>query len=70
MNAEELGRTVRSRRKELRIDRKTLAELAGVAIHTVVNLETAKANPTLQVLSRVLNALGLELTVKPRTTER
>lgn len=66
MTAEEIARTVRGRRKELRLSRRTLAELAEVAVHTVANVETARANPTLEVLTRILRVLGLEVSIRPR----
>jgi y4mF family transcriptional regulator len=66
MNAGQLGALVTKRRQELRIDQATLAGLAGVSIHTVSNLEQGRSNPTLKVVERVLDALGLELTVRPR----
>lgn len=66
MNAKALGTLVKARREELRVDQRTLAELAGVAVHTVSNLEVGRGNPTLGVLARVLDALGLELAVKTR----
>lgn len=66
MNAKVLGELVKRRRQELRVDQSTLAELAGVAVHTVSNMEHGGGNPTLKIVERVLDVLGLELVVRPR----
>jgi len=66
MNTEQLGSVLQQRRKVLRIDQRTLAELAGVSSHTVSKIETGSGNPTLKVISRLLEVLGLELVVRPR----
>lgn len=67
MNPESLGELVKARRQELRVDQRTLANLAGVAVHTLSNIELGHGNPTLKVVARLLDVLGLELAVRPRT---
>jgi transcriptional regulator with XRE-family HTH domain len=64
MKAMELGRLIRKRRKSLRIDQLALSEIAGVSVHTLSNVEAGKGNPTVAVLERVLNVLGMELCAK------
>lgn len=64
-----LASSLRERRKALRLDQKDLAELSGVSLHTLINLETGKGNPTLEVTQRILDALGLELVVQVRSTD-
>jgi transcriptional regulator with XRE-family HTH domain len=66
MKAMELGRLIRKRRKSLRIDQLALSEIAGVSVHTLSNVEAGKGNPTVAVLERVLNVLGMELCAKIR----
>ena len=61
MKAMELGRLIRKRRKSLRIDQLALSEIAGISVHTLSNIEAGRSNPTVAVLERVLNALGMEL---------
>ena len=60
------GKILRDRRKRLGIDQRTLAEITKVSEHTIVNLEAERGNPTLRVLTAVLDALGLELVVRVR----
>ncbi len=63
MTALELATEIKTRRKQLGIDQATLAELSDTSIPTLSRLETGSANPTLGVLNRVLDVLGLELKV-------
>ena len=64
MKAEEAGRLIRKRRMSLRIDQRTLSEIAGISVHTLSNIEAGKSNPTVAILERVLNALGMELRIQ------
>jgi y4mF family transcriptional regulator len=56
-----LGETIRNRRKELRITQPHLAELAGISTNTLYKLERGQGNPTLEVLNKLAEVLGLEL---------
>lgn len=40
--------------------------MSGVSLHTLHNLESGKGNPTLEVIGKVLEVLGLELQVGAR----
>jgi DNA-binding phage protein len=51
------------------VDQSSVAELAGVSTHTLSNIESGKGTPTLESLSRVLDVLGLELAIQPKTNE-
>lgn len=51
----------------LRISQKDLASLAGVGINTLVKIERGEGNPTISVLQKVLDVLGLELTCNVKT---
>jgi len=64
-----LATSLRERRKALHLDQKDLAELSGASIHTIINVETGKGNPTLEVTQRILDAVGLELVLQIRNTE-
>lgn len=64
-----VGTRLRERRKSLGILQEDLAALAGIAVHTLSNLESGKSNPSLDVLERLLDCLGLQLTIAPRAPE-
>lgn len=67
MNPQELAKILRERRKRAGITQRDLAELSGLAVHTVSDLESGKGNPTLEVLSQLCEVLGLEIALTPRT---
>ncbi|MBQ7575295.1 MAG: helix-turn-helix transcriptional regulator [Bacteroidales bacterium] len=62
-----IGSHIKNRRKHLKISQRQLAELSGVGINTLTKIERGEANPTLSVLNRILDTLGLELTVSVKT---
>jgi transcriptional regulator with XRE-family HTH domain len=64
MKAIDAGKVIRRRRISLHIDQKTLSEIAGIAVHTLSNVEAGKGNPTVATLERVLNTLGMELRIQ------
>lgn len=59
-----IGQAIKERRRMLKITQRTLAELSGVGINTLTKIERGKANPTLAVLGKILDTLGLRLTVE------
>ncbi len=61
-----LGEAVRQRRREFNLTQEQLAELAGVAVRTVHEVEHDKPTIRLDSLNRVLEALGLELHIRLR----
>ncbi len=61
MLVKEIGLQIKNRRKELRITQPHLAELAGISTNTLYKLERGKCNPSLDVLNRVAEVLGMEL---------
>ena len=66
MTPEFLGRAMRNRRKLAGITQRDLADLSGLAVHTISDLESGKGNPTLEVMSKVGGVLGLEIRLEPR----
>lgn len=54
------------RREELGLSRRALARELDVADTTLLELETGRANPTLDRLEKVAAGYGLELDLKPR----
>ena len=56
-----LGETIRSRRKELSITQPHLAELAQISTNTLYKLERGQGNPSLHVLNKLAEVLGMEL---------
>lgn len=66
MNITDLSAIIKNRRKSAGISQRDLSELSGVAIHTISDLESGKGNPTLEVILRICDLLGLEIVILPR----
>lgn len=61
---EEIGATIKARRKLLGLTQPHLADLADVSINTLYKIERGQTNPTLEVLEKILEVLGMELELK------
>ncbi len=63
-----LQEVMKSRRRTLAISQQDLAEMAGVGLATVKDIERGKGNPSLSTVSRILDVLGMEVVFKVRQT--
>jgi HTH-type transcriptional regulator / antitoxin HipB len=66
----ELAEAVRTRREELGLSQRQLAERAGMTQPGVARFEAGGTTPTISVLERLASALGLQLTISLGTDER
>jgi transcriptional regulator with XRE-family HTH domain len=57
----QIAELIRSRRRELQINQNHLADLSGVALRTLRDLEKGLGNPSLLTISNVMEVLGIEL---------
>lgn len=64
MNKKEIGKIIRDRRKFLKITQKDFAEIAELSLRNFIDIENGKANPTLDALQKITDALGIEIIVK------
>ncbi len=65
-----LGETIKNRRKELGITQSHLAELAKVSTNTLYKLERGQGNPSLDVLNKLAEVMGMELTLAVKNLSR
>ncbi|MBR1415855.1 MAG: helix-turn-helix transcriptional regulator [Prevotella sp.] len=63
MTQQEIGTCIKNRRKKLGINQQMLADLASVAINTVVTIERGEGNPQLATLLAILDTLGLQIDI-------
>lgn len=61
MLVETIGHFIKNRRKELGITQPHLAELAHISTNTLYKLERGQGNPSLLVINKLTEVLGLEL---------
>lgn len=59
--------TIKSRREMLQVTQEALAELSGVGLRTLKQLESGKGNPTLQTLQKLTDVLGLQINLQVKT---
>lgn len=63
MSLLDIGNCIRTRRKELKVNQRTVADLSGVAVNTVVAVERGEGNPQLSSLLAILDTLGLQIDI-------
>ena len=61
MLVKDFGEAIKNRRKDLEITQPHLAELAQISINTLYKLETGQGNPSLDVINKLAEVLGMEL---------
>jgi transcriptional regulator with XRE-family HTH domain len=57
----ELGKQIKARRSILRITQPDLSEMAEISINTLYKIERGQANPTIKVLNKIADILGMEI---------
>lgn len=61
MLLKEIGEAIKNRRKELDIIQPHLAELAQISVNTLYKLEKGQGNPSLEVINKLAEVLGMEI---------
>jgi len=57
----QIGEVIKERRNSLRINQVNLAEMAGISKNTLYKIERGQANPTVEILKKIADILGLEI---------
>ena len=65
MNLDEI---IKNRRKTLAISQQDLAEMAGIGLATLKDIERGKGNPSMATVSKIMEVLGMEIIFKVRQT--
>ena len=60
----DISKIISERRKALGITQTELAEMAGVGIATVKDIERGNGNPSLKTLEQLCTVLGFEIELK------
>lgn len=63
-----LQEVMKSRRKSLSLSQQDLAEMAGIGLSTVKDIERGQGNPSLATVSKILEVLGMEMIFQVRET--
>ncbi len=62
-----IGEAIKNRRKVLGITQPYLAELAKISTNTLYKIERGQGNPTLDILNKLVEVLGMELKLEVKT---
>ncbi len=66
ISVKEIGELIRAERKRQNILQQDLAELSGVSLHFLSNLENGKASVEFQKVLLVFRSLGIEIQLTTR----
>jgi transcriptional regulator with XRE-family HTH domain len=64
MNIQKIGKIIQERRDYLNLTQKDVAEMAGITFKSISEIELGIRNPSINTLNRILDVLGLELSVQ------
>ena len=64
---QQIGKIIQERRDYLNLTQKDVAEMAGITFKSISEIELGIRNPSINTLNKVLDVLGLELSVKIKT---
>lgn len=63
MTKSEIGKKIKERRKIMSMPQSLLASYTGLSVVTLSQIESGKANPTLDTLTEIFHFLNLEVLV-------
>ena len=66
MGINTLGKVIKERRQQLATTQQQIADLAGISVNTLYQLERGQSNPTVEVLVKIADVLGMELKLEVR----
>jgi len=69
MNKEQIGNIIQIRREKLALKQEDLSEMTGLTTKTIYLIENGIGNPSLSTLKKILEVLGLEITVDIKKVE-
>ncbi len=69
LSVAEIGKLIRAERKRQKILQQDLADLSGISLHFLSNLENGKATVEFQKVLLVFRSLGIELQLITRQVE-
>jgi len=59
---------LKTRRKDLQVTQAMLSDLSGVSLRALKAFESSKGNPTLETLSKLAQALGMEVNLQVKSS--
>lgn len=62
----EIFENLQRRRESLGLSQRDLSEMSGVSLRTINAIENGNANPSIEILCKLADQLGLKLTLTER----
>ena len=69
MHFQRVIKQLKERREALGVTQEMLADISGVSLRALKQFESGKGNPTLDTLSKLAEALGLEVSLHVLTKQ-
>jgi transcriptional regulator with XRE-family HTH domain len=66
----EVGKIIKRRRNELKLRQSDLAEISGVSTIMISKIESNHKSPTISLLAKLLDVLGMELKIDLKNNPR
>ena len=70
ISVSQIGEVIQKERKRQKVLQRDLAELSGVSLHFLSNLENGKPSVEFQKVLLVLRSLGISMLLSPRVSDR
>ena len=67
MHYQNIIKQLKARREALQVTQAMLADLSDVSLRALKQFESGKGNPTLETLSKLADALGMEVSLQVKT---
>ena len=64
MDIKDIGRIIKERRVFLKVNQEDIAEISGISVRTLRDIEKGKTNPEFKSLLTILEVLGLQLNIE------
>jgi transcriptional regulator with XRE-family HTH domain len=69
MKKEKLGEIIQRRRETLSVKQEDLAEMSGITAKTIYLIEQGKGNPSIDTLLKIMEVLGLDISLHVKKIE-
>ena len=70
MLVNQMAEAIRTRRKDLEITQSHLSELSGISVNTIYKLERGQGNPSLEIVQKLMDVLGLVINIEVKKVNK
>ena len=70
MLVNQIAEAIRTRRKELEITQSHLSELSDISVNTIYKLERGQGNPSLEIIQKLMDVLGLAINIEVKKVNK